>query len=42
MKEYIIYDILGYYALINLEDITIQQAVESTKNGIYPVGYHRE
>lgn len=42
MKEYIIYNVFGLYALINMQDITIQQAVESVKNGVYPVGYHRE
>lgn len=42
MKEYIIYDIFGLDALINMEDITIQQAIESAENGIYPEGFYRE
>ena len=42
MKEYIIYIMFDLECLFDMQDITIQQAVESAKNGIYPIGYHRE
>lgn len=42
MKEYIIYIMFGLEVLIDMQDITIQQAIESTNNGFYPEGYYRE
>lgn len=43
MREYVIYDIgFGSYVLINMQDITIQQAIKDAKNGVYPEGFYRE
>lgn len=42
MKEYIIYNIIGLYAFVDMKDITIKEVIENAKNEIYPVGYHRE
>ena len=42
MKEYIIYNIVGLYALINMQDITIKNVIENAKNGLYLEGFYRE